>query len=279
MWSAQNVDDWNKSNFVWNLTWFLFCILLCTCYSDIKFQTSTLWDDSNTDAYLFVLSPRPALEVADDDGCTTLARVESPHPSDEEEAGILKTMCRTTRYGRKPRPIQTYEAPTLATRKRRPSAPPADTLPVASTSHFSSPPHASIPTRSVIMSPGRDMFARSPSGQLISLTNLGHSSPAAEMAGSQFVFVASPPKPNADGTISTSPQVIHVYLVSNTSAAPPGGLQQVLPSIEAPPSETTSVPDITTAHISDAAEALPCESNCERSPSSQDRLVTEVVRT
>jgi len=224
------------------------------------------------------LSPRPALEVDNDDGCTTLPRVESPHPSDEEEAGILKTMCRTTRYGRKPRPIQTYEAPALATRKRRPSAPPGDTVPVASTSHFSSPPHAAVPARSVIMSPGRDMFARSPSGQLISLTNLGQSSPAAEMAGSQFVFVTSPPKQNADGTLSTSPQVIHVYLVSNTSAAPSGGLQQVLPSIE-PPSETTSVPDITTAHISDVAQVLPCESNCERSPSSQDRHVTEVVRT
>lgn len=186
-----------------------------------------------------MLVSRPVMDGVDD-GHATIARLESPHPSDEDEAGILKNMCRTTRYGRKPRPIKTYEAATTpASRRRRSSNKPVENVAVASSSQFSSPPQGGVAAPPLLMSPGRGMFARSPSGQLISLANLGQSSPVADTASSQFVFVTSPPRQNADGSVSTSPQVIHVYLVSNVNASPSGSEQQVLPSIEAS-SETTS---------------------------------------
>ena len=174
----------------------------------------------------------------DDDGHATIARAES---SDEGEAEIMKGLCRTTRYGRKPRPVKTYEAAVVPNpRVKRVGTKSTKDVIVASPGHISSP---SIVAPSTLVSPGHGMFARSPSGQLISLASLGQSSPIADMATSQFVFVTSPPKPNPDGTPSSSEQVIHVYVVSNNANATlPGDDQRVLPSIEpSPSSQTTSV--------------------------------------
>ena len=168
-----------------------------------------------------------------DDSHTTIAKAES---NDEEEAEIMKGLCRTTRYGRKPRPVKTYEAATAPNphqRVKRIGSKPADVT-VTSPGHILSP---SIAAPSSLVSPGHGMFARSPSGHLISLATLGQSSPIADMATSQFVFVTSPPKPNPDG--SASEQVIHVYVVSNANAASPGSDHRVVPSIEPSP----SVPD------------------------------------